>query len=103
MNNKNCLIQIIKNINITKYELDYNFLNNRNRNFNIEKKINKLIIFSKKNKDKFISNDIYVSYLIKSWITAIFLYSNNQKELKLYLCNELNRKYYFENLNKMVE
>ena len=92
MNNKNCLIQIIKNINITKYELDYNFLNNRNRNFNIEQKINKLIIFSKKNKDKFISNDIYVSYLIKSWITAIFLYSNNQKELKLYLCNELNRK-----------
>ena len=92
MNNKNYLIKIIKNINITKYELDYNFLNNRNRNFNIEEKINKLIIFSKKNKDKFISNDIYVSYLIKSWITAIFLYSNNQKELKLYLCNELNRK-----------
>ena len=51
------------------------------------------IIFANINRKKFESNYIYVSCLLRTWITAICLYSIGQNELILHISPYLKEKY----------
>ena len=51
------------------------------------------IIFAEENRNKFESNYVYVSCLLRTWITAILLYSTGQTQLTLHISPYLKEKH----------
>jgi hypothetical protein len=59
----------------------------------INRGIIQTIIFANKNRTKFTSDYVYVSCLLRTWITAILLYSIGQTELILHISPYLKEKH----------
>jgi hypothetical protein len=91
--NLNPIIQITRHARSCNNEVKYRINLKETDPSIVNRGIFQTILFAEKNRTKFESNYVYVSCLLRTWITAICLYSKGQTDLTLHISPYLKEKY----------
>ena len=91
--NLNPIIQITRHARSCNNEVKYRINLKETDPSIVNRGIIQTILFAEKNRTKFESNYVYVSCLLRTWITAICLYSKGQTDLTLHISPYLKEKY----------
>jgi len=92
-NNLNQIIQITRHARSCNNEVKFKIHLKETDPSIVNRGIIQTILFAEKNRTKFESNYVYVSCLLRTWITAICLYSKGQTDLTLHISPYLKEKY----------